>query len=137
MRTGLLLLLLAAPALAQDGGVSRGVNGPVAGTHCTTRDDCKLSGLTCSTDQGTSTWPTPEEGGACGCVKNVCHYVWIEPIACSRDSDCALATEPVVHPVRAPPSKKKAKPFRPCKDGEREPICDPTSRRCVVRGWKC
>lgn len=138
MRAALVLVALAVPALAQDGGsLARGVDGPVTGTQCFGPDDCLLDGTTCSTDAGVSTWPAPKEGPACGCVAKVCHYVFIEPVSCARDADCALSTEPVLHPVKAAPAKQKAKPFRPCKDGERQAICDAATKRCTIRTWKC
>ncbi|MBL8922297.1 MAG: hypothetical protein JNJ54_25830 [Myxococcaceae bacterium] len=115
---------------------ARGANGPVAGTSCTGPDDCKvLDGTTCSTDGGVSSWPAPKTGPACGCVRGVCHYVWIEPVACTKNSDCALATEPVLYPVKA--TKKRLRPFRPCKDGEHEAVCDRRTKTCLIRGWEC
>lgn len=120
-------------------GQVHGTDGPVAGTSCKGGpDDCKvLDGTTCTTDGGVSSWPAPKEGPACGCVKGVCHYLWIEPVTCAKDFDCALSTEPVLHAIKAKPSKKKPRPFRPCKDGEREAICDPATKTCAVRVWKC
>lgn len=113
-----------------------GTNGPVAGTTCKGPDDCKvLDGTTCTTDGGVSSWPAPKEGPACGCVNGTCHYVWIAPVACVKDADCALVTEPVLHAVKA--KKKRLRPFRPCKDGERDAVCDQAAKVCVVRGWKC
>lgn len=133
MRPLLVVLLVAAPVLAQDGGV----NGPTIGTHCSGPDDCKVdvASGTCTTDGGVSSWPAPKEGPACGCVKNVCHFIVIEKVACRVDADCALATEPVLHAIPARPGKKKSKPFRPCKDGERQAVCSESV--CTVRSWKC
>lgn len=136
MRVLVLAAMVAAPALARDAGV-RGVDGPTAGTRCSGPDDCKVdvASGTCSIDGGVSSWPAPSQGGACGCVKNVCHSLWIEPVSCQTNADCAVATEPVVHPTRAAPTKKKPRPFRPCKDGEREPAC--IDAVCTIRKWKC
>jgi hypothetical protein len=133
----MLTLLITALVSQTPAPPARGTNGPVEGTHCSgAPEECKVSGATCSTESGTPTWPAPKEGPACGCVKNVCHYVWIEQVACVKDADCELRTEPVVHVVKAT-SKKKQKKFRPCKDGTREAICDPEAKICAVRAWRC
>lgn len=114
---------------------AHGVNGPVEGTQCSGVDSCKVSGLSCTTDgSGESSWPAPKEGPACGCVKGVCHFVWIEPVACKRDTDCELRLEPVAHAVKA---TKKQKRLRPCIDGSRQAQCEPETKTCVVRAWKC
>jgi len=136
-----LAVVVALPTVAEecDGGPcqQRGVNGPVAGTRCVGPDDCKvdLTNATCTTDGGASSWPAPARGPACGCVKGACAYLRIEPVSCRVDADCALATEPVLHVIAAPPSKKKPRPFRPCKDGERQAVC--VNQRCAIRAWSC
>jgi hypothetical protein len=133
MRALVVVLLVAAPVLAQDAGL----NGPTIGTRCSGPDDCKvdLASGTCTTDGGVSSWPAPKEGPACGCVKNVCRDLFIEKVSCRVDADCAIATEPVLHAIPAVPTKKKSKPFRPCKDGERQAVC--TDSVCTIRKWKC
>lgn len=131
----MVLTLLVAMSLAQE--PVRGTDGPVAGTSCAAPTDCKVLEASCSTDGGVLSWPAPKQGAACGCVKGVCHYLWIEPVACTKDSDCALSTEPVLHAIKAKPSKKKPRPFRPCKDGERQAVCDEVTKTCAVRSWKC
>ena len=133
MRALVVVLLVAAPVLSQDAGL----NGPTIGTRCSGAEDCKvdLASGTCTTDGGVSSWPAPKEGPACGCVKNVCRDLFIEKVSCRVDADCAIATEPVLHAIPAAPTKKKSKPFRPCKDGERQAVC--TDSVCTIRKWKC
>ncbi|MBM4776674.1 MAG: hypothetical protein GQE15_03135 [Archangiaceae bacterium] len=131
----MMLTLLVALSLSQE--PVRGTDGPVAGTTCSGPDACKVLEGSCSTDGGVSSWPAPKQGPACGCVKGVCQYLWIEPVACTRDAECALSTEPVLHAIKAAPSKKKQRPFRPCKDGERQAVCDEATKTCAVRSWKC
>lgn len=131
-------MLPALVALCLSAEPAHGTNGPVAGTSCKGPDDCRvLDGRTCSTDGGVSSWPAPKEGPACGCVKNVCHYLWIEPVACRKANDCAVELVPVLHAVKARPTKKKRRPFRPCEDGEHDAVCDLTTKTCSVRSWDC
>jgi hypothetical protein len=112
--------------------------GPTAGTSCRFPMDCRvdLASGTCTTDGGVSAWPPPAEGPACGCVAGQCHVTWIEPVACRTNADCGIELLPVPRPVKAS-RVKRGRPFRPCIDGERQPVCDTEARRCVMRTYKC
>lgn len=133
-----------------DGGVSaacrclegactqRRADGPTRGTSCRFAQDCRVDRAAgvCTTDGGVSAWPPPTEGLACGCLRNECHAVWIEPVSCSADVDCALSETPVPRAVAAKKGAKK-KPFRPCVDGERTAVCDVKARRCTIVSYRC
>ena len=62
-----------------------------------------------------------------------CHYGWIEPVACSSDADCWVSDDGF-NPI-ARPKKLRGKRFRPCKDGERAPVC--SDGTCSVVGYTC
>lgn len=124
---GLVLVVV----LSADGGV------------CTQRSDCTLDDTSKTCRLAKNDWegesgPMPEGGTTCLCEKNECRAFTVEPVACKSWRDCSYDTEPFLHPV----SSKKVKRHhptrvRPCRDAERDAVCDPGSKTCRVVAWKC
>lgn len=69
---------------------------------CDTDADCdvNLSGGGCLPHEGYQARPTVREHGPyCICLESTCTYGWVDPVPCDTNEDCAISTEPFLHPV--------------------------------------
>lgn len=108
-------------------------------TACTSIPGCVLDvgAGACAPGNDPDSRPLGEPGPHCRCdgrEPRRCHYVWIDPVPCESDADCWVSEEDFTRPI-ARPRKLRGKRFRPCKDGERAPVCE--RGRCTVRGYTC
>jgi len=118
-----------------------GICGCMAG-RCTTRPqgtpepppEACGGGISCGLDQGAGHCVVGSgrranqgtllvEGPMCLCdhASGQCLFEWVDPVPCRRDFDCWFDYTPRLHPIRRP--RRVRKRFRPCEDGENEPIC--------------
>lgn len=69
-------------------------------------------------------------GPACDCERAGCVYRYIDPIPCKSDRDCWVDENPRPHPV-VRPRALRGRDFKPCDDGETEPLCN-AQGHCVL-----
>lgn len=78
------------------------------------------------------------KGMTCVCEDSECKPFTVEPVACRSWRDCSYSTEPFLHPVSSKTVKRlHPRPVRPCKDSERDAVCDPGTKTCRMVAWKC
>lgn len=113
------------------------------GGTCSKRSDCALDAETktcraAKTDYDGEAGPLPSGGSTCVCENSECKPFTVEPVACKTWRDCSYSTEPFLRPVSSKTVKRlHPKPVRPCRDSERDAVCDPDTRTCRVVAWKC
>lgn len=106
--------------------------------ECTSREGCVMdvAAGTCVPGDDPDPRAPGLPGPRCRCDSREphrCHYSWVEPVPCASDDDCWVIDESATPIAR--PRKLRGKRFRPCKDGERAPVCQ--SGACIVRGYTC
>ena len=114
----------------------------LAAAPCTTRSECALDPTTSTchaAQKGTGEGgPVNGSGPTCVCESGECQAITVEPVACQSYRDCSYTREPFLHPVSAKKVPREfKKPVRPCKDSERDAVCDPKSKTCRVVSWSC
>ena len=78
-------------------------------------------------------------GDHCGCEPTTgqCQHTRFEPVSCQTDDDCGYSRDPVLHPTAS--TTPRARPFRPCLDGEVDSVCGTLNdgKYCRVEVWAC
>ena len=115
----------------------------LAGTPCTQRSDCawdeatKTCGAAKDAYSGAS-GPVQTSGQTCVCEASECRVFTVEPVACKTWRDCSFAREPFLHPASSKQvPREKNRKVRPCKDAERDSVCDEQTKTCRLVAWKC
>lgn len=125
MATWLGLVVWLSAATAPDGG-------------CTSARDCEpqADGGCRTSAQGQG--PVVERGLACACEASACVPFPVEPVPCRTFADCSYQTTPVLHPVSSTVTPRPVKrKVRPCRDAERDAVCDERTKTCRLVAWKC
>lgn len=77
-----------------------------------------------------------DEGPSCDCINpnSGCQFNWFDAIPCESNLSCWVSLDPRPRPVRRRPGL--GRPFKPCIDGEHEPVCK--KGKCTVGAhYKC
>lgn len=108
---------------------------------CTAHADCRVdlsAGQCVVAPQPGFRFPLREQGPTCACRAGACQLEWIDPVACTSWRDCSFSREPVLHPTSSKKVKRERPgPVRPCRDAERDAVCDPVTKTCRVVAWSC
>lgn len=112
------------------------------GGTCSKRSDCALEAATKTCRLASNAYEGEagpvQSGPTCVCESSECKVLNVEPVACKSWRDCGTALQPFVHPVSSKQVKREFKrPVRPCRDAERDSVCDPGTHTCRVVAWKC
>ncbi len=82
--------------------------------------------------------PVQTSGWACVCDAGSCVPFEVKPVPCRSFADCSYRTTPVLHPVSSTQTPRPIKRrVRPCKDAERDAVCDEATKTCRLVAWKC
>lgn len=118
--------------------VSGAPDGGVAAGGCARARDCAVAADGGCAPSAWGQGPVSESGVACDCRAGACVPFTVAPVPCRSFRDCSYASEPVLHPVS---SKATPRPFkgkvRPCRDAERDSVCDEGTKTCRLVAWKC
>ncbi|MFZ5445909.1 MAG: hypothetical protein ACOZQL_38305 [Myxococcota bacterium] len=115
----------------------------LAATPCTQRSDCAWDAAAnaCGPAKDASSGergPMSEAGTTCVCEAGQCQRFTVEPVACRSWRDCSFSREPSLHPVSSKQvPREKNRKVRPCKDAERDAVCDEQTKTCRLVAWKC
>ncbi len=60
------------------------------------------------------------------------------PVTCKTWRDCSYDDSRPPKPVSSKQVKRRInRPVRPCKDAEKDAVCDQETKTCKVIAWKC
>jgi hypothetical protein len=110
---------------------------------CAARSDCALDAAskTCAPvaagQRGEAgSVATPRD--TCVCEAGECKPFTVAPVSCRTFRDCSFAREPFLRPVSSKVTPREHKrPVRPCKDAQKDAVCDPKTRTCRLVAWSC
>jgi hypothetical protein len=114
-----------------------------AATLCAARSDCALDAAarTCAkvlAGQRGEKGPVATPRDTCVCEAGACKPFTVEPVACLSWRDCSFAREPFLHPVSSKVTPREhRRPVRPCKDAQKDAVCDRKTRTCRLVAWSC